>query len=416
MKQFLRDCIYALTRKRVDEASLVSCEIKLRRQELSFFNLSTNAVLSFMYEGALWYFRECPKILAAEIYWQTAIENFFESLDRLHISKEHFSQKIPITLEFGELETAFFHEYIASHQKDKSFRKALANVDRIARSVRFSIWEKQTYDCSFFEAFALDDLPESCYNIAVYFLWNMRAAAANYRQQYIVHGKYHSFFAATKAIASQIVAEELGLNRLITSSRWCRLTIEGGKTYFGVMSASAAGNRMLDRQITPNGSLQKELLDLHALDVITHQPDHGPNNYNVSIDGDQYRICAFDNDNPLTFFPFFSVRRSLAGCRPFVDDNGMVALPFLDEATAKALRCVDVKRLKKRLKPYLNDLQIAALIYRLKKVNQAIDKTQAHRRFLLESTAFNEETVRVELNGGYGVTYLSKSTTTQKSH
>lgn len=89
MKQMIRSLAYQLTRKRICEDALPVREIKLRRNELSFFCLSTNPIISFTHEGQLWYFRECPRILPAEAYWNEAVDRFFDSLDRLTINKEY---------------------------------------------------------------------------------------------------------------------------------------------------------------------------------------------------------------------------------------------------------------------------------------------------------------------------------------
>ncbi len=230
LKQQIRSMLDRLMRKRIDERALLVCEINLKRDEVSFFNLSTNKILSFAYEGALWYFRECPPILGFDAYWKKAISDFFDSLDRLHISQEHFSQEAPIVILFDQDQIIHFKAYIDDKwQRDAGFRRALKAIDRTAKQMRFSIWDQQVYNQAFFESFSLGDLPLVCRDIAVYFLWNMRALAENYRKQDIVRGNTYSFFSATKAVATQIVAEELGLEHMITASKWFQLAIDGEK-------------------------------------------------------------------------------------------------------------------------------------------------------------------------------------------
>lgn len=410
MKEFVRDCFYMLTYKRITEELIEPYEIRLKRGEISFFNLSTNGILSFARDGEILYFRECPELLTGDAYWEKAIRRFFESLDRLYISKEHFSQNIPIRLEFREEEISSFQEYIRDRWRDRPFRKALSSADRTAQKYGFSIWEEQTYDCAFFERFALYNLPHNCWDIAAYFLWYIRSICSNYRLGNIVRGEQHSFFSASKAYATQIVAEELGLAHLITQSQWCRVVVEDGETYFGLLSTSAPGNRMCDQRIRPDGSLQKELLDLNMLDVICHQPDHGPNNYNVARNEDgKYSICAFDNDNPQTFFPWFSVFWTLAGCSPFADISG-ICRPYLDRDAMERLDRLNFGRLKRRLKPYLNPLQIAAVVYRICTLRRAVERTQRKNPdFLIRGTQWGEQTMEKEMSGMYGKTYLMKS-------
>lgn len=410
MNQLIRNLAYQLMHKRVREEALPVCEIVKGRKELSFFGLSTNTIVSFEHEGQTWYFRECPRILGKEAYWKSAIDCFFDSLDRLGISKTHFSQEIPVRIDFDEKECKSFRAYIEEKCNVRAFQKMLVNADRIAKSVRFSIWEKQNYDAEFFTEFALADLPEDCRDIAVYFLWSMRAAAGNYRLLKIVRGKTYSFFAATKAVASRIVAEELNLAHMITPTKWCRLIVDDGNIFFGVASPSARGRRMLDSVVALTGSLQRELLCLNVLDMICFQPDHGPNNYNVAVDADGLTtICAFDNDNPQTFFPGLSVRRPLAGCGALVGGRHQIQRPYMDRSFAMHLRNLDKAKLRQRLKPYLNRLQIAAMCSRLDRINRAIIKTEKNQpNFLKDTDCWNTQTVAEEVSGKYGETYLKK--------
>lgn len=408
MKNYIRQMIYQFMRKYIDETAITACEIKLDRNDVSFFNLSTNPILSFSYDGEIWYFRECPQILKKDAYWSKAMVDFFDSLDRLHISKEHFLQDIPICIDFDEAKIAEFQRYVCRKFQEKDFQQMLENVDRISHNY-FSIWEKQTYDMIFFEHYSMGDLPESCRDIAVYFLWNMRAVADNYRNQHIMHGNKYSFFNASKSMATQIVAEEIGLAELITSSKWCRVITDDDTVRFGVLSASAPGHRMVDVNMKPSPSLQKALLNLNLLDVICYQPDHGPNNYNVYTDmqGD-CRICAFDNDNVKTFFPFMTVTQSVSGCSPFVVGRH-INRPHLPKSTAEQLQSVDISRLKHRLYPYLNSLQVTAVISRLRKIQKAVCNTQKENIFfLLDDDQWNEEVMNKELSGQYGQTYLSR--------
>lgn len=410
MKQLVRDLAYQLVRKRIDESSLEVCEVSCKREELSFFSLSTNSIISFEHEGDLWYFRECPCIVPAEAYWPEVIDRFFDSLDRLGISDRHFSQAIPIRIDFEREEKASFRKYIESKRSDKAFRKALQNADRISRRMAFSVWENQKYDSGFFDAFALYDLPEKCRDIAVYFLWNMRTAAANFRVRSLVRGKRYSHFAAVRATASRIVAEELNLEHLITPTKWCRLIVDDGCVLFGAVSPSAPGRRMRDVAITPQPSMQRELLCLNILDVICNQTDHGPNNYNVLVEEDgRCSICAFDNDNAKTFFPVFTIRQRLSGCTSIADRYNIIQRPHMDGKLAQQLRWLNVRRLCRRLRPYLNWLQIAAMCHRLRGINRAIAKTEKQNPdFLIDHSTWSVQTVAEEMSGKYGLTYLKR--------
>lgn len=355
MKSFLRNGAYRLTAKKIDESSLDVIRIELGANKLNFFSLSTNPIISFTYGDKLWYFRECPPLRSFSDYYLNAIDGFFQSLPQLGISEKHFKQNVPIRLRFSEEEIRGFKSYI-EQKKSKSFIKAMSRADRVAESLGFSIWENQKYSGDFFAKFGLSELKTSLWDIAVYFLWCMRSAAMAYKKQSVARGQKHSFFGAVRSVSSRIVAEELGLERLITDARFCTLFLDKGKTIFGVLSPSADGCRMLDTEV-PTEKLEKELWSLAVLDAVCNQPDHGANNVNVALKDGKYTLCAFDNDNPKTFFPSLALSPLPQG---------------FDEETAKKLQGADAGKLNKRLKPYLNPLQRYAVKVRLNKLKKLI--------------------------------------------
>ncbi|MBO5790187.1 MAG: hypothetical protein J6R40_03430, partial [Clostridia bacterium] len=362
MKRFLREAVYRLTAKRVDEDALEAVVIRLRENDISYFNLSTNPILSFCHEGKLYYFRECFSLEKKEAYLRAAVASFFHTIHRQGIAKEHFCQEIPLRLHFSDDEVARFKDYIDAKMASGAFVKTLSRTDETAQRLGFSIGGSMDYDASFFDSFALHDLDKTLYDIALFFLWYMRSAALQYKMLKIARGKKRSYFNAVRAVSSRIVAEELGCERLITNLSFCRLTLDSGRSLFGVLSDTADGERMADTDVAPSGSLQRELLILNALDVICHQPDHAPNNYNLKVLSDSLTVCAFDNDNPRTFFPLTAIHLSLSSCAPLADKAGTMLRPYFPKAFAESLQRVDTKRLTKRLKPYLNSLQICCTL------------------------------------------------------
>jgi len=409
MLQLLKNFAYWLTYKRIEEKDIDAIQIKLKEEDVLYFNLSSNQIISFNYDGQLYYFRESPVLRNFKDYFLASIDMFFKSIFCLGISETHFKQKILIRTSFRDDEIKRFKEYIDLNKTKKNFIKILSKADVISYNCGFSIWKEQKYDDEFFSKFSFYNLNDELKDIAIYFLWYMRSVACGYKKHNIVKGKNYSHFNAVRAISSRIVAEEIGLAHMITDARFCVLDFESGKKMFGVLSNSADGTRMSDTFVEINGSLQRELLNLNALDVISRQTDHGPNNYNVYEKEGAYSICAFDNDNPQTFFPYPFVKDTLAGCTPFVGKNNKVQRCYFDKQIAENIKNVDVKRLKMRLKPYLNFLQIGATVQRLKKLNKSINKTQnSNTKFLIESHEFSKTTACFEVNDKARYTYLSK--------
>ncbi len=409
MNQALRNLAYRLTKKRVNERKLNVTEINIKSSELSYFNLSSNSIVSFKINDEIYYFRECPLICRRKEFFKKAIDRFFDTINNLGISREHFSQELPINVNFSADVVESFREYIENSIKTTSLLMVVSQVDVLSEQYNFSIWTKQTYTKKFFNSFGLSGLNDNLYDIGIYFLWFMRSYAYTYRTLRFVRGRQYSFFSAVKSVATSVIAEELDLPEIVTKATWCRLITDNGEL-FGVISNSAPGSRMCDTDLKPCPSLQRELLTLNLFDIICYQTDHGPNNYNVfqTPDG-EYRVCAFDNDNPNTFFPISKIHGSFAGCSQFVSVEGVVLRPYFPKETAEKLMNLDLKKLVKALKPYLNSFQLNALKKRIIKLRKAISKTASeNKNFLLGSDGFNMETVQNELNLPHGETYLSK--------
>lgn len=411
MNNLLKRCAFKLTYKKIDESKLNIMQIKLKEENLSYFNLSSNSIISFHYNKKLYYFRECPQLLDFKSYFTNSIEKFFKIINKNSLCKENFSQKIPIVVDFNIETVKQFKKYIDNKKKDKKFISILSKTDVISEKYNFSIWNDNNYDSYFLEKFGLSNLQASLTDIAVYFLWYMKSVSSTYKTLKIAHGSNYSYFSAVRSVSSRIIAEELNLAHMITNVRWCSLELDNGNTIFGLLSDSAVGNRMKDISVKPNGTLQRELTNLNILDLIMFQTDHGPNNYNVNIDkNENYSICAFDNDNPYTFFPLPFITMKLLGCNRFVNNNGIIIRPFFDRNTANKILNLNLHFLKERLKPYLNFLQIKFLIVRIKKLQKAIIKTNiTNNNFLLDISDWNEKTLCKELSGDYGETYMTKA-------
>lgn len=405
MKRLMRSLAFNLTKKRIDENKLDVKRISVKSHTVSYFNLSSNAIVSFIYEGRQYYFRECPRRGSKKTFFVNAMNSFFGALNKPFISKEHFKQELPLRLEYTEAELSAFRAYIDKKRQDKGFWQLLAAADNASEKCGFSIWDKDASANDFLAALGFDDAGEDIKPIAIYFLWYMRGAAATYRTLNVARGKRYSFFNGVRSVSTWIIADALGLGHMITRAEWCFLEIEDQKTLFGVLSDAAPGVRMADMEAVLDGTLQKELTSLNVLDVICYQPDHGPNNYSISPSG---TVCAFDNDNPRTLFPAVSVTGSLAGCSPLVGEDGKVARPYMDKALAERLKGLNSAALGKELKPYLNLLQIWALKRRIKKLVNAIKNTE-FKGLLLEKDGWSMGTAKEEINGNYGTTYLTKA-------
>ena len=410
MNGFLRACLHRTMYKRIDESMLRDKTIEIPESDIACFCLSSNRILSFPLDGKRYFFRECPPLLDSGEYFQRETALFFQNLNKRQVDGDSFKQAIPIRVTFSQETIDLFREYIEGMKQDMTFLRNLSRGDILSKKLGFSIWEPQVYDRAFFEAFGLKNLPESCMEIGVYYLWCMRGASQGYKLRNIARGKRYGYFSAVKSVASRIVADAMGLGHLVTSAEFCRLVRDDGSSLFGVLSPGAPGFRMADSEPTPCGSLQKELTELHFLDMICMQTDHGPNNYNLDPSDGVCRICAFDNDNPNTFLPLPVIDRRLAGSSALVDGKGLINRPYVSRTLYSGICNLDLPGLNRAVKPYLNSLQRAALIARIKGLRKALRKTSRERSgFILEDGQWNDQTAAQELSGNYGNTYFTNA-------
>ncbi len=407
MHSFVRNCLFLTMRHRVDEGAMSFTSIAKSIEDISCFALSSSPVLYFRHEGKELFFRECPGLYKGNRFVLPAVERFFLLLGPMQKGFPFFAQPIPIRLKFDREETESFKAYIKERCKATVFIKRLAGADKTAVEKGFFIWGGQSYDAAFFTAFGMEQLPDACRDIAVLFLWYMRGVATAQRSAMAVRSKGTSYFSAVKSIATGIVAIELGLGSTVTEAKPAFLSIDG-TTLKGVISERARGVRMQDAKAGKTPSLQRELSNLHLLDTVCFQTDHGINNYNVYDEGGEHFVCAFDNDNPYTFLPTPFVSHSLAGCSPLIV-KGQINRPYLSDGTVKALQALDIKGLKAKLKPYLNPLQLWALSRRVRKLRKAIRQGLGKNSLrLLKDGDWSAETVKEETKGSYGSTYLNK--------
>ena len=392
-----------LCSKKIKEDHICWQTYAVSKENVICFNLSSNPLLGVAHQGQLYFFRECPPKMARTQYVQLGIHRFFAYLDHNQVEKLNFSQELPIEISFDGQTVEAFSAYMENRKEDSAFLLKLSGAYEILNRAGYSIWaEDNELPGTLFEQIGLADLPENLYGIGRYFAWCMRAMMACLDTQKAASGKERYYYNALRSFGTEILAEHLGAGTLVTRSVWCRLDIDGDVRY-GVLSKAAAGKRAADVKGDLQGSVQRDLISLHVLDALCFQQDHGPNNYNLTENPDA-AVCAFDNDNPNTFFPLHTVSMSLAGCAPLVE-NGRLCRPYISETFAQNLLELDRKALSNALKPWLNGIQRIAVLSRLWQLQTALKNGET---VLLKDEEWNEKTLQKELTGDYGKTYLTK--------
>lgn len=368
---------YLLTTKKVKDLDFEWKNITVPKKDVVFFVLSSNPVMSFFVDGKQYYFKECIPKETKKQFVQTRIELFFQFVDNNEYEKINFGEKAPIETSFRIQTIDAFRSYINALKDDKLFVRKMLTMHKTLSAMRYSIWaDNNKLSSDAFSKLGLRDLPHELFNIAIYFVWYMRSMSNLIESERAVFGKRGYYYSAVRSIATYIVAQELGVEALVTQSTWCKLRIDDN-VFWGVLSEAAPGTRAKDAEYAPSGILQRDLLRLNVLDAICFQQDHAPNNYNVAYcNSEESMVCAFDNDNPNTFFTIGTIDWKFAGCTSLVSRTGLFNRPYMDYSLANNILSLDFSRLKSRLTPYLNRLQIASLRIRIEKMNRLINCTR----------------------------------------
>lgn len=221
---------------------------------------------------------------------------------------------------------------------------------------------------------------------------------------------------ANAALASYEIAKLLKLEYMLPEAYYIKLNVDNKKILFGLFVKVAEGCSILpftseERKAKITPMLQRDLSNLNVLDVITHEQDHSPNNYNVITDKDGFvtGISAFDNKGEGTFF----LRNTLdfqtyKYCSSFIGSDGLINRPYISKNLFEQLNRISKKTLNDKLKDVLNPLQILFCWKRILTLIETINQTVANKKnfSLLEQSAWSDVTVSEELSGAYGKTYL----------
>ncbi|MBR5524170.1 MAG: hypothetical protein IKU51_02750 [Clostridia bacterium] len=407
MSKILHTASRLLSLKRIDESKLDTTILRVSKEDVSVFALSSNAILAISTDTGAYFFRECVPLNDNATYVQQRIDLFLRFSCNNDLTKINFRQESPIPIHFDDLTISCFCDYLSKKSKEKSFVKKMIAMHTLLDEMHYSIWSKDNVlSYEQFERIGLTDLPENLSDIARYFVWYMRGAARAKHDAKLVRSHSHGFYNATKSIATGIVARALGLEHLITIGRLCHLYVDE-MDLFGELCPMAEGIRAKDAlPVHPTPELHRALSDLHLLDTLCFQQDHGPNNYNLLMTNKQpFSVCAFDNDNPNTFFPIVSIAMLLAGCTPLINTKGVFHRPAVSAETAEHILHINTLELRKKLAPYLNFLQIEAFLIRTKTMKKIIRRST---HLLTTENEWNYDIMNRELGEVYGTTYLTK--------
>lgn len=220
-----------------------------------------------------------------------------------------------------------------------------------------------------------------------------------------------SLASACRSLGTEELGRLLGMRRFHPDSKAAELPGLGR----GVLQSPADGFCIMPVSKTRRLELlspvfQREINDLNVLDALCYETDHSPNNYNVTAgpDGRLRSLCVFDNNGLGTFACrsslLFTTQKKLS---PIVTEGGCVNRPHLSRETAERLEKLRLGTLYSHMRHYLKPIPIVFLYLRTRRLKRAIRRSaRRDPAFLLPEDGWSEESLRQELSGAYGKTYL----------
>lgn len=369
------------------EATPITC----RPEDITVLTATSNNILRISYEGKTLFFRQCRQHTEIHEYVQTLIDEYYCS---------------------GEL------------PKDREIvERSLAQRKNFSKFVNMGMTNDVTSGVYWFcmggpsELIGItnDDaeLNDRLRELAQFVWGELYAYKLN---SGIKTGAYQTYN-AVRQIATKRIADLFGLSELVPGTEFAVLNILDGRKLFGTIMEAAPGI-ILEREsaqkrrsaVTPR--LQHALNNLNFLDALCYEKDHRPGNYTVVMSGNKAEsICAFDNDSPMSFGLGNASFESYMNCSPYILRDSLNR-PYIDEKIVKILSTNNFDKLCQATKDLLNPVQIMALKRRFRALQKVVSILRPHTA--LSDEEWNEETVREELSGAYGKTYLGLFTEDMK--
>ena len=367
--------------------STINCSVENIKMLMS----TSNNVLKIKLENEIYYFRRCRLHTEIHEYVKTLIEEYYTLYDL---------------------------------QEDKKIvEESLTKKKNLAKFVNMGITNDETSAVYKFcmggaaELIGIDnrdaERDERLRDLAQFIWGELYAYKLN---SGVKIGAYQTYN-AVRQIATKRLADIMGLSELIPTTKFVVLNISDGRKMFGTIMEAAPGvilehESAEKRKSVATPMLQRALNNLNFLDTLCHEKDHRPGNYAVLVEDNKANtICAFDNDSPMSFSLGGASFKTYMNCSPYILHNS-VNRPYVDENLASWLSENNFKEIYRATKGLLNQLQIIFLKRRFKILKKAISRLENQRIASVEE--WNEQTVRDELSGTYGQTYLTLFTSNFK--
>ena len=359
--------------------------------------LASSNVIKLSVDGKTYYFREFEKHLPIKRYVLGFIDEYF---DLVKPDKQYKQDKGKILLD------------LKNKEKFKMFISMGAMYPATTPFHRFY------RDGESPEILGLNGYCDDEYikRLKTFCRFSANKLSSYYREnEYLFNNKRH-YYSADRNFAFKKMLKLFDMTNLAPEIDCCFLNIDQKYELFGSIMAEANGFSVVKKsseertkRITPQ--IQRVLTSLSLIDYLCKLIDHTPRNYNVITDekGLFVNVQCFDNDDHCSFgYEKTLVFKSYPNVESFVSANGIINRPHLDKSIAALVMDIKKQVLFNELREYLKQKQIYRIWQRLLFLKSAIIETQRiNSGFLITESQWNSDTIKEELSGKYGNTYLS---------
>lgn len=356
------------------------------------------------------------------IYWNYGLNNNIRVIvfdGKLKYFKE-CKKKLSINGEVERIINDFFSEYLTDYYfRDKLLlSKALRNRNNFEKFINSGfLWDKKSslskYSRGEIDSSELgvpaDVAKKLNVKLRAFFLYSSRELVQRCISSNIEEGDYQTNLAA-KQLATYKLAKYLGIDDVVVKSEFVRLITDGGEK-IGVITDKANGEelpRLQNKNLKIHPNFQLELTNLQILDTITNEQDHSPLNCVFKVkDGQIIGVMAFDNERSFGLNKDLKKGLIWGKISPILNEDNKLNLPHMSKKLSEKILNTTDKDIDIIFNDILSNDQINSFKIRFNKLKNAIiDKAKNDKEFLLSDEQWSDDTLREELSGIYGNTYL----------
>lgn len=356
------------------------------------------------------------------ICWKQGLNNNIRVIDfggKFKYFKE-CKKKQSINDEVERIINDYFSEYLTRYSfRDKLLlSETLRDKDNFEKFINLGfLWERKSSLSKYLrgevDSSELGVPSDVAHKLSIslknFFLYSSRELVQRCISSDIDEGDYQTNLAA-KQLATYKLAKYLGIDNVVVKSEFVRLITDGGEK-IGVITDRASGDelpRLQNKNLKIHPNLQLELTNLQILDTITNELDHSPLNCVFKVkDGQITGVMAFDNEGSFGLNKDLKKRLIWGKISPILNEDNKLNLPYMSKKLSEKILNTTDKDIDIIFKGVLSNDQISSFKIRFDKLkNAVIDKIKNDKKFLLSDEEWSDDTLKEELSGLYGNTYV----------